>query len=148
MFDVSDVIQNYHILLLYICSQEEIESLREKMSAQTSLVVVGSADDALRINKFNRHLEGVTQSVVDNMVADEIQDFISTCILNPPGPREAQKYIHKRGAGGPTSSKSTTAKKRKHKDSLSDPDGSTPRKGLYQIPIPQYEVATNNFVDY
>lgn len=50
-------------------SQEEIESLRERMSAQTSLVVVGSADDALRINKFNRHLEGVTQSMVDNMIA-------------------------------------------------------------------------------
>lgn len=42
------------------------------MSAQTSLVVVGSADDALRINKFNRHLEGVTQSMVDNMIAVRI----------------------------------------------------------------------------
>lgn len=53
----------------FFFSQEEIESLRERMSAQTSLVVVGSADDALRINKFNRHLEGVTQSMVDNMIA-------------------------------------------------------------------------------
>lgn len=43
--------------------------MRERMAAQTSLVVVGSADDALRINKFNRHLEGVTQSMVDNMIA-------------------------------------------------------------------------------
>lgn len=50
-------------------SQEEIESLREKMTAQTSLVVVGSADDALRINKFSRRIEGVTQSMVDNMIA-------------------------------------------------------------------------------
>lgn len=56
----------------FIHSQEEIESLRERMSAQTSLVVVGSADDALRINKFNRHLEGVTQSMVDNMIAVRI----------------------------------------------------------------------------
>lgn len=55
--------------LFLICSQEEIESMRERMAAQTSLVVVGSADDALRINKFNRHLEGVTQSMVDNMIA-------------------------------------------------------------------------------
>lgn len=50
-------------------SQEEIESLREKMSAQTSLVVVGSADDALRISKFSRRIEGITQSMVDNMIA-------------------------------------------------------------------------------
>lgn len=100
------------------------------MSAQTSLVVVGSADDALRINKFNRHLEGVTQSMVDNMIADEMQDFMSTCILNPPGPRETQKYMQKRAIGVPSSSKSGASKKRKHKDSLSSQDGSTPRKGL------------------
>lgn len=54
-------------------SQEEIESLRERMQAQTSLVVVGSADSALRISKFNRHLEGVTQSMVDNMIAVSIE---------------------------------------------------------------------------
>lgn len=100
------------------------------MSAQTSLVVVGSADDALRINKFNRHLEGVTQSMVDNMIADEIQDFMSTCILNPPRPRETQKSLHKRAIGVPSLTKSGTAKKRKHKDSLSSQDGTTPRKGL------------------
>lgn len=58
-----------NVLLIYTYSQEEIESMRERMAAQTSLVVVGSADDALRINKFNRHLEGVTQSMVDNMIA-------------------------------------------------------------------------------
>lgn len=107
-----------------------MESLREKMSAQTSLVVVGSADDALRISKFNRHLEGVTQSMVDNMIADEIQDFMSTCILNPPGPRETQKYLHKRAIGVPSLMKSAITKKRKHKESLSSQDGATPRKGL------------------
>lgn len=64
---------------IFFFSQEEIESLRERMSAQTSLVVVGSADDALRINKFNRHLEGVTQSMVDNMIAVRIEIFSSVC---------------------------------------------------------------------
>lgn len=38
------------------------------MSAQTSLVVVGGADDSLRISKLNRHMEGVTQSMIDNMI--------------------------------------------------------------------------------
>lgn len=49
-------------------SQEEIESLREKMQAQTSLVVVGSADDALRVSKNKRRIEGVTQAMVDHMI--------------------------------------------------------------------------------
>ncbi|XP_031629078.1 KAT8 regulatory NSL complex subunit 3-like [Contarinia nasturtii] len=96
-------------------SQEEIESLREKMSAQTSLVVVGSADDALRINKFNRHLEGVTQSMVDNMIADEIQDFVSTCIINPPGPRKIINHLLKRSIGTSSTKKHDSTKKRKHK---------------------------------
>lgn len=57
-------------------SQEEIESLRERMAAQTSLVVVGSADDALRIGKFRRHIEGISQSMVDNMIAVSIFKFL------------------------------------------------------------------------
>lgn len=56
-------------------SQEEIESLREKMCAQTSLVVVGSADDALRTSKFSRRIEGITQSMVDNMIAVSFLTF-------------------------------------------------------------------------
>lgn len=38
------------------------------MQAQTSLVVVGSADDALRVGKNKRRIEGVTQAMVDNMI--------------------------------------------------------------------------------
>lgn len=53
-------------------SQEEIESLREKMHAQTSLVVVGSADDSLRVGKTKRKIEGVTQCMVDNMIMVKI----------------------------------------------------------------------------
>lgn len=49
-------------------SQEEIESLRERMSAQTLLVVVGSSDDALRVKRLNRSMEGVSQSMIDNMI--------------------------------------------------------------------------------
>lgn len=49
-------------------SQEEIESLRDKMAAHTSLVVVGSADDSLRMRKMNRQTDSVTQPMIDNMV--------------------------------------------------------------------------------
>uniref|UniRef100_A0A2M4BCR1 Putative kat8 regulatory nsl complex subunit 3 n=1 Tax=Anopheles marajoara TaxID=58244 RepID=A0A2M4BCR1_9DIPT len=66
-------------------SQEEIEMLRDRMNAQTSLVVVGSADECLRVSKTKRKIEGVTQSMTDNMVADEIADFATSCLLNPQG---------------------------------------------------------------
>lgn len=49
-------------------SQEEIESLREKMSAQTLLVVVGSSDHLLRVKRFNRTMEGISQQMIDNMI--------------------------------------------------------------------------------
>ena len=72
-------------------SQEEIESLRERMVAQTSLVIVGSADDCLRVSKTKRKIEGVTQQMVDNMIADEIAEFATNCLLNPPKPKHTLK---------------------------------------------------------
>lgn len=121
------------IINFSIFSQEEIESLREKMSAQTSLAVVGSADDALRIKKFNRHMEGITQSMVDNMITDEVQDFVSTCIINPPGPREVTSFLNIRSNDSIPHEKSVKQKKRKHKDSFTSNDGATPRKGQLKL---------------
>lgn len=69
-------------------SQEEIECLRENMIAQTSVVIVGSADDALRVNTKKRRIEKVTQAMVDNMVMDEVAEFATSCLVNPPGPRQ------------------------------------------------------------
>ncbi|ETN60808.1 testis development protein prtd [Anopheles darlingi] len=70
-------------------SHEEIEMLRDRMIAQTSLVVVGSADECLRVSKTKRKIEGVTQSMTDNMVADEIADFATSCLVNPQGHRKS-----------------------------------------------------------
>lgn len=42
--------------------------MRDKMAAHTSLVVVGSADDSLRMRKMNRQTDSVTQPMIDNMV--------------------------------------------------------------------------------
>uniref|UniRef100_U5EQX1 Putative kat8 regulatory nsl complex subunit 3 n=1 Tax=Corethrella appendiculata TaxID=1370023 RepID=U5EQX1_9DIPT len=72
-------------------SQEEIEFMREKMVAQTNLVVIGSADDCLRVGKHKRKIEGITQSMVDNMVMDEIAEFATACLLNPPKPKPSSK---------------------------------------------------------
>lgn len=115
------------------------------MSAQTSLVVVGSADDALRIKKFNRHMEGITQSMVDNMITDEVQDFVSTCIINPPGPREIINVLNNRPLGSAPHEKLVKQKKRKHKESYTSNDGAPPRKGIIFILIKPLQWIKNNF---
>ncbi|KAJ6645474.1 KAT8 regulatory NSL complex subunit 3 [Pseudolycoriella hygida] len=113
-------------------SQEEIESLREKMKAQTSLAVVGSADDVLRIGKHKRQIEGVTQTMADSM--DDIWEFASTCIINPPAPRDFQKENsamnntnggHVSSSYNKVTSHGVTGKKRK--TSLTDSDISKPK---------------------
>lgn len=66
------------------CNEEEIETFREKITtAPTSVTVVGSADDFLRVSKTKRRLEGVTQEMVDNMIVDEISDFATKCLQRP-----------------------------------------------------------------
>ncbi|XP_050743816.1 uncharacterized protein LOC108036912 isoform X3 [Drosophila biarmipes] len=78
-------------------SQEEMEGLRERMQSESSLVVVGSADDALRVPKSKRRIEGVTQSMVDYMVVEEVFDFVSRTLSNPPGPRMPTSLMHQPG---------------------------------------------------
>lgn len=99
----------------YLCSrahsQEEIESLRERMQAQTSLVVVGSADDSLRVGHTKRQIEGVTQAMVDNMIIDEVAEFAATCIVNPPAPRDvtAELAANAKLANGPAATAASSA---------------------------------------
>ncbi|KMY93679.1 KAT8 regulatory NSL complex subunit 3 isoform X9 [Drosophila simulans] len=78
-------------------SQEEMEGLRERMQSESSMVVVGSADDALRVPKSKRRIEGVTQSMVDYMVVDEIFEFVTKTLSNPPGPRMPTSLMHQQG---------------------------------------------------
>ncbi|KAH8401334.1 hypothetical protein KR009_004629 [Drosophila setifemur] len=75
-------------------SPEEMEGLRERMQSESSLVVVGSADDALRVPKTKRRIEGVTQSMVDAMVVEEVFDFVNRTLSNPPGPRMPTSLMH------------------------------------------------------
>lgn len=62
---------------------DDIEDLREKMLVPTSLVVVGSGDDQLRIPSFKKISEKVSQSMVDRCVLDEIGDFVGQILLQP-----------------------------------------------------------------
>lgn len=104
-----------------------MESLREKMQSDSAMVVVGSADDVLRVPKSKRKIENITQNMIDTMVIDEIYDFIKRILINPPGPRtpvvstqiqpsskkvasEIQVSQRKRKQGTTTDSGPTTAK--------------------------------------
>ncbi|XP_050448837.1 KAT8 regulatory NSL complex subunit 3 isoform X1 [Cataglyphis hispanica] len=62
---------------------DDLEDLREKMLVETSLVVVGTADDYLRISTSKKVLEGITQNMVDRCILDEIGDFIGSILLQP-----------------------------------------------------------------
>lgn len=45
-----------------------MEDLRERMRIETGLIVVGSADNNLIVNKKKKREEGITQSIVDRCI--------------------------------------------------------------------------------
>ncbi|XP_039227887.1 KAT8 regulatory NSL complex subunit 3 isoform X4 [Drosophila yakuba] len=116
-------------------SQEEMEGLRERMQSESSLVVVGSADDALRVPKSKRRIEGVTQSMVDYMVVEEVFEFVNRTLSNPPGPRMPTSLMHQQGyqrqqkqsghilADGNANKAVQQMRKRKMDGTLDDPMG-------------------------
>uniref|UniRef100_A0A161M310 Kat8 regulatory nsl complex subunit 3 isoform x2 n=1 Tax=Triatoma infestans TaxID=30076 RepID=A0A161M310_TRIIF len=61
----------------------DLEDLRERLRVHTSLVVIGGADDYLRVTHSKRSADGMTQAMVDRCIVDEVADFIGTVLLTP-----------------------------------------------------------------
>lgn len=62
---------------------DDIEDLRQRMVVPTSLVVVGLADDQLRIPSYKKISEKICQNMIDRCVLDEMADFVGGILLQP-----------------------------------------------------------------
>lgn len=88
--DVDDPLLDSHTPTLFVvgqnalsCSMDELENFREHMKAPSGLVVVGGADDALHMCALKKRLEGVTQSMVDRCILDEVGAFLQWVLSAP-----------------------------------------------------------------
>ncbi|KAG8176855.1 hypothetical protein JTE90_027159 [Oedothorax gibbosus] len=68
----------------YMCSTDDMEDFRSRMRAETGLVVVGGADDLLRMCPAKMKCESVTQSIVDRCIVDEISEFLTSVVVKLP----------------------------------------------------------------
>ncbi|KAL2718189.1 KAT8 regulatory NSL complex subunit 3 isoform X1 [Vespula squamosa] len=115
---------------------DDLEDLREKMLVETSLVVIGTADDYLRISTAKKISEGITQSMVDRCILEEIGDFVGSILLQPhPLPLRSISVTN-------CENKNNKKESRKRRNSTSSSVESEPNSPTLKISRPNTPVST------
>ena len=58
-----------------------MQDIREKMTVETGLIIVGGADDQLRLTNKKKRAELVTQTMVDKNIIEQIRAFLLGILL-------------------------------------------------------------------
>lgn len=110
--------------------QENLEDIRERMNVETGLLVVGGADDYLRVNKRVKRAEGITQHIVDRYIIEEVYDFVSGLLLSPFPPQMRKHKNANANAPEIGAKRQKTERKRNNSNGSSldsEPPSPTPR---------------------
>jgi len=63
---------------------DDVEDIRERLGVETGLVIVGGADDQLRLSRKKKKAECVTQSMVDRCIMDQLRNFLVSVLSKQP----------------------------------------------------------------
>ncbi|CAL1526700.1 unnamed protein product [Lymnaea stagnalis] len=85
--EIDDQIYNCRTPTLFVvgqnassCVLDTLEDIRERLRVDTGLVLLGGADDQLRMSRAKKRSCGVTQSMVDRCIMDEMFQFLGNIL--------------------------------------------------------------------